>query len=96
MCECRFDGKGDGAGRTNKIDFIHLTKEAAHGSGDGVGEMIHGDEPGNRSQAQWAARGYAVLPNRFDDGVYLSDHRAVVGDVSLMSTHQHILPMNIE
>lgn len=27
--------------------------------------------------------GYAVLPNRFDDGIYISDHRAVVGDLSL-------------
>jgi hypothetical protein len=27
--------------------------------------------------------GYAVLPNRFDDGIYISDHRAVVGDVVL-------------
>jgi endonuclease/exonuclease/phosphatase family metal-dependent hydrolase len=25
--------------------------------------------------------GYAVMPNVFDDGVYLSDHRAVVADV---------------
>ncbi len=26
---------------------------------------------------------YGVLPNRFDDGVYLSDHRAVVADVEI-------------
>ena len=26
---------------------------------------------------------YAVLPNRFDDGVYSSDHRACVADVQL-------------
>lgn len=26
---------------------------------------------------------YAVLENRFDDGVYISDHRAVVGDIAL-------------
>jgi endonuclease/exonuclease/phosphatase family metal-dependent hydrolase len=31
----------------------------------------------------WQARGYAVLESRFDDGVYNSDHRAVVGDVVL-------------
>ncbi|KAI9767039.1 MAG: hypothetical protein M1840_005998 [Geoglossum simile] len=29
------------------------------------------------------ASGYAVLSNRFDDGVFISDHRAVVGDVDL-------------
>jgi endonuclease/exonuclease/phosphatase family metal-dependent hydrolase len=28
---------------------------------------------------------YGVLPNRFDDGVYLSDHRACVADVTLRS-----------
>jgi endonuclease/exonuclease/phosphatase family metal-dependent hydrolase len=28
-------------------------------------------------------KGYSVLENRFDDGVYNSDHRAVVGDISL-------------
>jgi hypothetical protein len=93
-CECRFDSKGDGEGRTKKIDFIHLSKDPAHGSGDAV-ETIHCGEPENRSKSQWAALGYAVLPNLFDDGVYLSDHRAVVGDVSLMSTHQHVLPMNV-
>ncbi|KAL5373037.1 hypothetical protein DPSP01_012999 [Paraphaeosphaeria sporulosa] len=31
----------------------------------------------------WEATGFAVLPNKFDDGVYASDHRAVVGDVVL-------------
>lgn len=30
-----------------------------------------------------ATKGYAVLSNRFDDGVYISDHRAVVGDFVL-------------
>ncbi len=32
----------------------------------------------------WKSQGCAVLPNRFDDGVYISDHRAVVGDLVLM------------
>lgn len=31
----------------------------------------------------WTVGGYAVLENRFEDGVYNSDHRAVVGDVEL-------------
>jgi endonuclease/exonuclease/phosphatase family metal-dependent hydrolase len=31
----------------------------------------------------WASLGYAVLPNRFDDGVWNSDHRAVVVDAVL-------------
>jgi endonuclease/exonuclease/phosphatase family metal-dependent hydrolase len=33
----------------------------------------------------WDVRGYAVLDNKFEDGVYNSDHRAVVGDVVLRS-----------
>lgn len=33
----------------------------------------------------WDVRGYAVLPNVFEGGIYNSDHRAVVGDVCLHS-----------
>lgn len=32
----------------------------------------------------WRVEGYAVLANRFDDGVYCSDHRAVATDLSLI------------
>lgn len=32
----------------------------------------------------WRFDGYAVLPNVFEAGVYLSDHRAVVGDVKIL------------
>lgn len=32
----------------------------------------------------WRVEGYAVQANRFDDGVYCSDHRAVVADVALL------------
>lgn len=31
--------------------------------------------------SHWNPQGYAVLANKFEDGVYNSDHRAVVGDV---------------
>ena len=37
----------------------------------------------DRREGVWEARGFAVLSNRFEDGVYASDHRAVVGDVVL-------------
>lgn len=30
---------------------------------------------------RWGVSGYSVLPNRFEDGLYCSDHRAVVGDL---------------
>ena len=35
---------------------------------------------GPRSGGDWSVEGYTVLPSRFDDGVYNSDHRAVVMD----------------
>ena len=34
--------------------------------------------------SRWIARSYAVLENRSEDQVYLSDHRAVVADVLLL------------
>lgn len=49
-----------------------------------------GDQPAVRIDflfltkgSDWAPQGYAVLANKFEDGVYNSDHRAVVGDVLL-------------
>jgi endonuclease/exonuclease/phosphatase family metal-dependent hydrolase len=35
---------------------------------------------GPREKGNWTVQGYAVLPNLFEDGVYSSDHRAVVVD----------------
>ncbi|KAG0319289.1 hypothetical protein BGZ97_002461 [Linnemannia gamsii] len=32
----------------------------------------------------WNVRGYGVLESRFEDGVYASDHRPVVGDLSVL------------
>lgn len=37
----------------------------------------------NGAAGLWKFDGYGVLPNRFEDGLYLSDHRAVVVDVTL-------------
>ncbi|CAI6334973.1 unnamed protein product [Periconia digitata] len=36
-----------------------------------------------RQETDWQVKGYAVLENRFEDGVFVSDHLAVVGDVVL-------------
>ncbi|KAH7409964.1 Endonuclease/exonuclease/phosphatase [Phaeosphaeria sp. MPI-PUGE-AT-0046c] len=38
---------------------------------------------GPRNGSEWSVEGYSVLPNRFDDGVFNSDHRAVVVDTVL-------------
>ncbi|KAL6249247.1 hypothetical protein RBB50_004310 [Rhinocladiella similis] len=63
--------KGDpGAGGKHRIDFIHLgiSKRADQRAADS--EKVR-----NMIQA------YGVLPNRFDDHVWMSDHRAVVVDL---------------
>jgi hypothetical protein len=80
----RFDGCGDGEGRATKIDFIHLsTKPTPEGYGSSNGRQPGDSEASQKAQPQWRVQGYAVLPNRFEDGIYISDHRAVVGDVVL-------------
>jgi hypothetical protein len=38
---------------------------------------------GPRNGSAWEVKGYSVLANRFDDGVWSSDHRAVVADLVL-------------
>ena len=40
-------------------------------------------EEGNASDTPWTVQNYAVLQSRFDDGVYDSDHRAVIADLML-------------
>jgi len=79
-----FDGYGDGEGRATKIDFIHLsTKPTPEGYGSSNGRQLGESEASQEARPQWHVQGYAVLPNKFDDGIYISDHRAVVGDVVL-------------
>lgn len=51
----------------NRIDFLFLNHGCQTSSG----------------KTGWTVNQYAVLENRFEDGVYNSDHRAVVGDVEL-------------
>ena len=46
----------------------------------------HGSSSASSGSDPWSAIGYAILPNVFDDGIYLSDHRAVVGDLQLNVT----------
>lgn len=40
---------------------------------------------GEGSRSRWEVKGYGVLANKFEDGVYSSDHRAVVGDLEIFS-----------
>jgi endonuclease/exonuclease/phosphatase family metal-dependent hydrolase len=61
-----------------RIDFIWLgPKDAVCKPNYEAGGKVEGD-------CQWIVDGYTVLSNVFDDGVYLSDHRCVVGDVKLL------------
>ena len=58
-----------------RIDFVFL------------GPMTDVEEREKRVRKDvvaWEVEGYAVLEGRFDDGVYISDHRGVVGDVQLV------------
>lgn len=77
-----FDGKGDGnyGGRGARIDFIFVDNPRA-ADGD------EGEEDGSTEMGEGCLKcqveGYAVLPNVFDDGIYISDHRCVVGDLVL-------------
>ena len=53
-----------------RIDFIHLgLDEAPRGEAEAICKLGR------------VVQGYGVLPNRFDDRVWLSDHRAVVVDL---------------
>ena len=67
--EFPFDEKATGKRR---IDYIHL------------GIKDNGDEAEVEAEKQkvrgWV-KGYGVLPNRFDDRVWMTDHRAVVVDL---------------
>ena len=64
-----FDSKG-----LKRIDFIFVNKE----------EPNSADSKRHSYKRCWLVEGYAVLPNRFEDGVYNSDHQVVVGDLSIM------------
>lgn len=72
-----FTGFGQDDLPHNRIDFLFLGPKPRE-------NKAHDDEGGKSDSLPiWRTLSYAVLPNRFDDGVYNSDHRAVVGDVLL-------------
>jgi endonuclease/exonuclease/phosphatase family metal-dependent hydrolase len=59
-----------------RIDYVLLGPVHKHTALDSTAQPQTWNLP-------WMPQGYAVLPNRFDDGVFISDHRAVVVDVVL-------------
>ncbi|KIV82863.1 hypothetical protein PV11_04931 [Exophiala sideris] len=64
-----FDGDGAAKGK-QRIDFVHL----------GISKSSE-EESAELGKAKQMVQGYGVLPSRFDDEVWLSDHRAVVVDL---------------
>ena len=71
-----------------RIDFVWLGPASKEESDPGAFEGDTSVKTGNNSLRngpwRWKVDGYAVLPNLFEDGVYASDHRAVVADLSLV------------
>jgi endonuclease/exonuclease/phosphatase family metal-dependent hydrolase len=68
-----FTGFGYEKKPLKRIDFIHINQSSRPESDDQL----------TASEELWTIKWYAVLENRFDDGIYISDHRAVVGDLLL-------------
>ncbi|KAK6364772.1 uncharacterized protein PV06_06535 [Exophiala oligosperma] len=63
--------KGDpGAGGKHRIDFVHL----------GISKQVD-EKAVDLEKVREMIQAYGVLPNRFDDQVWMSDHRAVVVDL---------------
>lgn len=60
--------------RAKRIDYILLGPSSS--SQDSM-------QSSQQSTTNWSIEGYGVLSNRFEDGVFISDHRAVVVDVEL-------------
>ncbi|MCJ1291780.1 hypothetical protein MMC34_003325 [Xylographa carneopallida] len=66
-----FTGFGYEALPLTRIDFVFI--------------KLYSKSDQNGIQDPWSVKSYGVLENRFDDGVYNSDHRAVVTDLELRS-----------
>ena len=63
--------------RPTRIDFIFVNKDTPDCEGGSQSKDIVAGKT-------WLIEGYAVLPNRFEDGMYNSDHRVVVGDFAIV------------
>ncbi|KAI9723438.1 MAG: hypothetical protein M1812_001322 [Candelaria pacifica] len=75
-----FTGFGFEKEPKKRIDFLFLGPRQAV---EEVEVSTTGNEMSTQTAALWGVEGYSILESRFDDGIYNSDHRAVVGDVYL-------------
>ncbi|MCJ1362548.1 hypothetical protein MMC16_001652 [Acarospora aff. strigata] len=69
-----FTGFGHEDERSKRIDFVFLGRSG----------LVPASDEQTKPEGSWTAQGYSVLENRFDDKVYISDHRAVTGDVRVL------------
>lgn len=70
-----FTGFGSDGLSPTRIDFLFVNQKNYPSS-------TH-DELSPKRLGRWSVESYGVLANRFEDGVYCSDHRAVVCDLLL-------------
>ena len=67
-----------------RIDFIWLGPKNAVCGLNETQKLLSPTGSNGANDRSWLVDGYAVLPNVFDNGIFLSDHRSVVGDVRLL------------
>lgn len=72
-----FSGFDSRTTRRKRIDFIFINNKDPNRNGPSGLEA-------KDAETWWLVNGYTVLPNRFEDKVYNSDHQAVVGDISII------------
>lgn len=71
-----FTGFGHERSPPKRIDFLFLNHQKP---------STFTQNGASVTEAQrWSVEGYGILANQFDDGIYCSDHRAVVGDLFLV------------
>ena len=70
-----FTGFGHERSPPTTLDFLFINHPKPSSSTKGSSSQ---EQP-----SSWSIDGYSILANRFEDGVYSSDHRAVVGDVRI-------------
>lgn len=71
--ENTFTGFGYESDReVKRIDFLFLSG-------------LNGNKHADGRDVAWAVEGYGVLESRFENGIYASDHRPVLGDALLHS-----------
>lgn len=71
-----YTGFGHERSPPKRIDFLFVNHQKLLASTQ-MGASTNEGQP-------WSVEGYGILANQFEDGVYSSDHRAVVGDLFLL------------